>query len=621
MVRSRWGQSYFILVGSLAILLLASSAAQAEPGAAIWTDKQDYAPGETVTIYGAGFLADHNVDVSVTRPDASVDTWSVTSDSFGAFTTTYQLNGIFGNYTAVATDGTSTASTSFSDAVQLDWKQCKNDSNNDGIVDSPMCTWQNGDLNAQNSIYTEGNNVLPYPPATPGHVNYRAIFEGLVAGTYELTIKYEFSKSGKIAFDFLTTNYGVTDANLCTELPGGVTATSCSALVSAGPSSFVFPTDSEAISATLGGGDLEDRQTSHDSTFGTARTMKIYGASITGIVNIARTGTDTGSSEDKVKITFVKTTGDTSIILAAWGGHLGIGLGAPVGYGLGNGAGSISGAPFHMTLDVLARSTVPVDSNVLSGSRDRSLQPGTVVLGTIKIVKDAIPDDPADFPFAGSGGLGSFTLDDDADPILSNMISFTVGAGLYTVTESVPSGWSLTGIACVITRPSGTPTSTFVVSIPSVTIDLDPGDTATCTFSDTKAAALTVIKDVINDNGGTLGASDFTIHVTSGGVDVSGSPALGSATGTTFSLSPGTYVVAEDTPSAGYTFVGITGDCAPSGSITLSAGDLKTCTLTNNDIQPLLTVVKIVINDNGGLASPDDFDLMVDSTPVLSGAT
>jgi len=85
--------------------------------AAISTDKPDYAPEETVTIYGSGFLPDAVVTVTVTRPDGSVNppAWTVTSDGSGSFTTTYLLDGITGTYTIDATDGTNSAQTTFTD--------------------------------------------------------------------------------------------------------------------------------------------------------------------------------------------------------------------------------------------------------------------------------------------------------------------------------------------------------------------------------------------------------------------------------------------------------------------------------------------------------------------------
>ena len=57
---------------------------------------------------------------------------------------------------------------------------------------------------------------------------------------------------------------------------------------------------------------------------------------------------------------------------------------------------------------------------------------------------------------------------------------------------------------------------------------------------------------MVNDSGGTRPASDFSAHVRSGAADVAGSPAAGSATGTTYTLDPGTYGVSAD-PVTGYT--------------------------------------------------------------------
>lgn len=96
-------------------------------------------------------------------------------------------------------------------------------------------------------------------------------------------------------------------------------------------------------------------------------------------------------------------------------------------------------------------------------------------------------------------------------------------------------------------------------------------------------ATLHVVKTVINDNGGTAVASDFNLHVKLSGSDVVGSPATGTvAPGTSYSLSAGTYIVSEDA-NVSYT-QSFSGDCNSNGSVTLSAGDNKTCIITNNDI-------------------------------------
>lgn len=95
-------------------------------------------------------------------------------------------------------------------------------------------------------------------------------------------------------------------------------------------------------------------------------------------------------------------------------------------------------------------------------------------------------------------------------------------------------------------------------------------------------ATLKIIKTVLNNNGGVKTAADFSMHVKSGTTDVTGSPAAGSSSGTTYTLPAGTYTVSEDAVS-GYTQTGISGDCSSSGSVTLASGDSKTCTVTNDD--------------------------------------
>ncbi len=84
--------------------------------AKIWTNKADYPPGSLVTIYGSDFSPDANVSLTLTNPDNSTYSWSVFANSTGAFTTTYQLIVMGHLYFVVATDGTNTAETTFTDS-------------------------------------------------------------------------------------------------------------------------------------------------------------------------------------------------------------------------------------------------------------------------------------------------------------------------------------------------------------------------------------------------------------------------------------------------------------------------------------------------------------------------
>ncbi|MGH3372085.1 MAG: InlB B-repeat-containing protein, partial [Nocardioidaceae bacterium] len=123
-------------------------------------------------------------------------------------------------------------------------------------------------------------------------------------------------------------------------------------------------------------------------------------------------------------------------------------------------------------------------------------------------------------------------------------------------------------------------------------------------------ATLTVVKHVINDGGGTLEAGSFNVHVRKGETDVNGSPQPGSETGTEFHVpGTGTYTVTED-PVDGYARL-FGGDCDATGSVTLAPSESKTCVLTNDDVEPKLTVVKHVVNDNGGTASAGDWTMHI----------
>jgi hypothetical protein len=145
---------------------------------------------------------------------------------------------------------------------------------------------------------------------------------------------------------------------------------------------------------------------------------------------------------------------------------------------------------------------------------------GTQVTGTIVIVKDAQPDDPQDFNFIPDSGLGSFLLDDDGDPTLSNTKTLSsVAPGTYSVVEDFGffSGWELTGLTC--SDPDNQ--SSGSTSTGTATIDLDANETVTCTFTNTKQAQqvpdLTISKSHTGSfNQGQTGAR-YTITVSNVG--------------------------------------------------------------------------------------------------------
>ena len=114
---------------------------------------------------------------------------------------------------------------------------------------------------------------------------------------------------------------------------------------------------------------------------------------------------------------------------------------------------------------------------------------------------------------------------------------------------------------------------------------------------------LAIIKNSINDNGGSAIPDDFNLTV-------EGNPVVSGVKNTFDANTP---LVINESSISGYTFVSITGDpkCPGSlgGTITLEEGDNITCTITNDDVPPFLKLVKSVTNDNGGIAQPNDWIL------------
>ncbi len=92
-----------------------------------------------------------------------------------------------------------------------------------------------------------------------------------------------------------------------------------------------------------------------------------------------------------------------------------------------------------------------------------------------------------------------------------------------------------------------------------------------------------MIKTVINDNGGTAVASDWTMDITGTNVSSTGFPGQ-EAPGVTVTLDPGAYSVDESGGPIGYV-KSLSADC--SGTIAL--GESKTCTITNDDIDMIFT--------------------------------
>jgi hypothetical protein len=167
----------------------------------------------------------------------------------------------------------------------------------------------------------------------------------------------------------------------------------------------------------------------------------------------------------------------------------------------------------------------------------------------------AAPDDGRNF--SNLGGSGSFKT------VFAN-------AG-YDLAESTVTGYTAGSFTC----DGG--------SLAGQTLTLSEGQDVTCTITnDDVAPRLTVVKHVVNDDSGTLEASDFDILVAGSAISGGSMTFTGEESpGTTLTLQAGTFEVTETTAFSDFYAASFSGDC----SGTVSVGDIKTCTITNDDVQ------------------------------------
>ena len=112
---------------------------------------------------------------------------------------------------------------------------------------------------------------------------------------------------------------------------------------------------------------------------------------------------------------------------------------------------------------------------------------------TVTVVKEATPEGATSFDFDATGtGISPTSTSSMTAPARGdNDVVFTLTAaqlGAKTITENVPTGWSLTGVDC--TGVTETANHQWCRASRS-----SPGATIVCTFNDSQDATVTVVKE------------------------------------------------------------------------------------------------------------------------------
>ncbi|MGD8340547.1 MAG: hypothetical protein PVH89_07165, partial [Gammaproteobacteria bacterium] len=210
-------------------------------------------------------------------------------------------------------------------------------------------------------------------------------------------------------------------------------------------------------------------------------------------------------------------------------------------------------------------------------------------------LRDDAPGVCTDLGISGDGGAsGSVSVTDE------------LAMCTYVLAESVgPAGYSASDWSCE---------GDYILEGNEVVVG---SGGATCAITnDDIPASLTLVKNVTNDHGGMAQPGHFTLTAT-GPTSISG--AGGASSDLTFSA--GSYTLSETGPS-GYmaSAWSCDGGSLDGDVVTLGLGEEATCSITNDDIQPSLTVIKHVENPYGTDLGPNDFSLYVDGASVVSGA-
>ncbi|MCB2206566.1 hypothetical protein KQI65_17620 [bacterium] len=253
----------------------------------------------------------------------------------------------------------------------VDFRQAAND-------DSP---YQLGDVHWVNSILQKNNSVYFEGMSVPQRIMFTSV-PSARKNQHTLTFKHLASKNMVHAYDFLTSYDQALSSSKAIAGPTTlVNLNNCGAAI--GPphnlgqmctslrsNGYSFSTDLPDDMKWVLSDDIAKVVANYENAFGN-RELKIYGDQPISSAVVVFNGYSKG--RDPYAEYTLHWTSTSSSILLEFAGHLSMAVDVPnvtsgVGYGIGRGAGSIKGAPFHFKLDRLDGSALGSQDNQISSS-------------------------------------------------------------------------------------------------------------------------------------------------------------------------------------------------------------------------------------------------------------
>ncbi len=210
----------------------------------------------------------------------------------------------------------------------------------------------------------------------------------------------------------------------------------------------------------------------------------------------------------------------------------------------------------------------------------RELDPGNIII-------DKVTDpsgNPQKFEFNPSWSDTNFFLN-DTDPYYD---SGPLDPGTYTITETVPSGWTLTSIDTF----AGTNPDNVTINSNTATIELGSGDCVSLRYTNTQNKSQIIVDKVTDPSGD---PQEFTFNPSWGSTFTLTDQSTPHSSG---ELSPGQYTISETVPS-GWTLTSINGAHSTNGNtatINVESDKSYTVTFTNTKNG----TIEIIKNSIGG---------------------